>query len=70
VTDTVTVFVKLAGGAFPGTIESDIRVYAGNAPGRINISLPGWVRFSEVPVQPIPTMMLRDETDDTGDTTT
>ena len=62
-TDTVTVFVRITGGAFPNTVEGDIRVYEGDAPGGVNISLPGWVRFSEVPVQPTPTI-------DTGDTTT
>jgi len=63
VTDTVTVFVKLVGGAFPGTVDGDIRVYAGEVPqvhaGAYNAA--GWVRFNEVPVQPAPT---------TGDTTT
>ena len=47
-TDTVTVFVRLMGGAFPGAIEGDIRVYR-NASDR---PVPaGWIRFLEVPVQ-------------------
>ena len=66
-TDTVTVFVRTAGGAkfFPRTFEGNIRVYAGEVP-QVHAdayNAAGWVRFNEVPVQPAPTI-------DTGDTTT
>ena len=65
-TDTVTVFVRLMGGAFPGAIEGDIRVYDDYDNALIRPTHPGWVLFAEVPVQHIATTTSYDE----GDTTT
>ena len=64
--DTVTVFVRLTGAAFPGSFDSDIRVYSGVVPPGLNFALHDWARFNEVPVQPAPTIQ---PTTDEGDTT-
>ena len=64
--EDVTVFVSLMGGAFPGAIEGDIRVFN----GRVAASLPettNWVRFNDVPVQDVTAV---NEYTDEGDTTT
>ncbi len=64
--EDVTVFVSLMGGAFPGAIEGDIRVYDDYDNALIRPTHPGWVLFAEVPVQHIATTTSYDE----GDTTT
>lgn len=59
--ETVTVFVRLIGGAFPGVFDSDVRVYKGEVPPGLNFALHDWARFNEVPVQPAPTLATRSE---------
>ena len=64
--ETVTVFVALMGGAFPGAIEGDVRVYRGYEEARLRATHPGWVKFSEVSIQDADGIVAAG---DAGDTT-
>ena len=63
---TVTVFVKIKGGAFPDTVEGDVWVYRNYEPRDMKLADPNWVMFAEVPILDAPTIGY-DETEEEDD---